>query len=48
MSVFNHIRVQLKNVYQLLTHGGDADMELVDVNDPFEGVNFVVRPPKKS
>lgn len=48
MNVFNHIRLQLKSVYQLLTHGGDADMELVDVNDPFEGVNFVVRPPKKS
>jgi structural maintenance of chromosome 4 len=48
MTVFENIRMRLKEVYQLLTHGGDADMELVDVNDPFEGVNFVVRPPKKS
>ncbi|KAG5505785.1 hypothetical protein JKF63_05121 [Porcisia hertigi] len=48
MDTFEHIRLRLKEVYQLLTHGGDADMELVDVNDPFEGVNFVVRPPKKS
>ncbi|CBZ26900.1 conserved hypothetical protein [Leishmania mexicana MHOM/GT/2001/U1103] len=45
---FEHIRHRLKEVYQLLTHGGDADMELVDVNDPFEGITFVVRPPKKS
>ncbi|KAG5479472.1 hypothetical protein LSCM1_04736 [Leishmania martiniquensis] len=48
MHAFEHIRQRLKEVYQLLTHGGDADMELVDVNDPFEGINFVVRPPKKS
>ncbi|KPI83782.1 hypothetical protein ABL78_7182 [Leptomonas seymouri] len=48
MAVFEQIRMRLKEVYQLLTHGGDADMELVDVNDPFEGINFVVRPPKKS
>lgn len=46
--VFENIRMRLKEVYQLLTQGGDADMELVDVNDPFEGINFVVRPPKKS
>ncbi|KAG5502486.1 hypothetical protein JIQ42_05365 [Leishmania sp. Namibia] len=48
MHTFEQIRQRLKEVYQLLTHGGDADMELVDVNDPFEGINFVVRPPKKS
>ncbi|GET88393.1 hypothetical protein, conserved [Leishmania tarentolae] len=48
MHTFEQIRQRLKEVYQLLTHGGDADMELVDVNDPFEGILFVVRPPKKS
>ncbi|CAD2221055.1 RecF/RecN/SMC N terminal domain containing protein, putative [Angomonas deanei] len=48
MSVFEIIRKKLKEVYQLLTHGGDADMELVDTGDPFEGIQFVVRPPKKS
>ena len=48
MTVFEQIRLRLKETYQLLTHGGDADVELVDVNDPFEGINFVVRPPKKS
>ncbi|CAM38937.1 conserved hypothetical protein [Leishmania braziliensis MHOM/BR/75/M2904] len=48
MNAFELIRQRLKEVYQLLTHGGDADMELVDVNDPFEGIHFVVRPPKKS
>ncbi|KAK7194924.1 RecF/RecN/SMC domain protein [Novymonas esmeraldas] len=48
MQTFELIRQRLKEVYQLLTHGGDADMELVDVHDPFEGIQFVVRPPKKS
>ncbi|CCW62947.1 unnamed protein product [Phytomonas sp. EM1] len=48
MEVFENIRKKLKEVYQYLTHGGDADMELMDVNDPFAGILFVVRPPKKS
>lgn len=48
MSVFEMVRRRLKEAYQLLTHGGDADMELVDASDPFEGVHFLVRPPKKS
>lgn len=47
MEVFVTVQVKIKEVYQLLTHGGDADLELVDVNDPFEGVNYVVRPPRK-
>ncbi|KAG8343051.1 RecF RecN SMC N terminal domain [Trypanosoma vivax] len=48
MECFVRVQERLREVYQLLTHGGDADLELVDVNDPFEGINFVVRPPKKS
>ncbi|CCW70352.1 unnamed protein product [Phytomonas sp. Hart1] len=48
MEVFENIRKKLKEVYQCLTHGGDADMELMDINDPFSGILFVVRPPKKS
>lgn len=47
MAVFTSIQAKIKEVYQMLTHGGDADLELVDANDPFEGVNFVVRPPRK-
>lgn len=34
---------------QMITLGGDAELELVDSLDPFsEGVVFSVRPPKKS
>lgn len=36
-------------VLQMITLGGDAELELVDSLDPFsEGVVFSVRPPKKS
>lgn len=35
--------------YQMITLGGDAELELVDSLDPFsEGIVFSVRPPKKS
>ena len=40
---------KLKETYQLITLGGDAELELVDSLDPFtEGIIFSVRPPKKS
>ncbi|XP_046393575.1 structural maintenance of chromosomes protein 4 [Ischnura elegans] len=46
---FSTITFKLKEVYQMITLGGDAELELVDSLDPFsEGVNFSVRPPKKS
>lgn len=46
---FQGIAIKLKEVYQLLTKGGDAELELIDSLDPFsEGVNFSVRPPKKT
>lgn len=36
-------------ILQMITLGGDAELELVDSLDPFsEGVVFSVRPPKKS
>jgi hypothetical protein len=39
----------LMNLLQMITFGGDAELELVDSLDPFsEGVVFSVRPPKKS
>ncbi|KAH8413188.1 hypothetical protein KR009_008686 [Drosophila setifemur] len=49
MDGFSIITRKLKEMYQMITLGGDAELELVDSMDPFtEGVNFTVRPPKKS
>ncbi|EIE19557.1 RecF/RecN/SMC protein [Coccomyxa subellipsoidea C-169] len=49
MAGFNAISLKLKEMYQMITLGGDAELELVDSLDPFsEGIVFSVRPPKKS
>ena len=49
MAGFNAISLRLKEMYQMITLGGDAELELVDSLDPFsEGIVFSVRPPKKS
>ena len=49
MSGFQAITLKLKEMYQMITLGGDAELELVDSLDPFsEGIVFSVRPPKKS
>ena len=49
MAGFRIITMKLKEMYQMLTLGGDAELELVDTLDPFrEGIMFSVRPPKKS
>ena len=49
MDGFNIISLKLKEMYQMITLGGDAELELVDSLDPFsEGIVFSVRPPKKS
>ncbi|XP_060578899.1 structural maintenance of chromosomes protein 4-like [Ruditapes philippinarum] len=49
MSGFSVITYKLKEMYQMITLGGDAELELVDSLDPFsEGIVFSVRPPKKS
>nr|ATL75372.1 structural maintenance of chromosomes 4A [Diachasma muliebre] len=46
---FNVITTKLKEMYQMITLGGAAELELVDSLDPFtEGITFSVRPPKKS
>lgn len=46
---FNLITTKLKEMYRMITLGGDAELELVDSLDPFsEGIVFSVRPPKKS
>lgn len=49
MEGFRVITLKLKEIYQMVTLGGDAELELVDSLDPFsEGIVFSVRPPKKS
>merc|ERR1711920_514551 len=49
MTAFREINRELKTMYRTLTVGGDAELSLVDRLDPFvEGVEFTVRPPKKS
>ncbi|XP_054744816.1 structural maintenance of chromosomes protein 4 [Anastrepha obliqua] len=49
MQGFKIITRKLKEMYQMITQGGDAELELVDSMDPFtEGVSFSVRPPKKT
>lgn len=46
---FNIITRKLKEMYEMITQGGNADLELVDSMDPFsEGISFSVRPPRKS
>ena len=43
------ISLKLKEMYRMITMGGDAELEWVDSLDPFaEGINFTVRPNKKS
>jgi structural maintenance of chromosome 4 len=49
LSGFHTISSHLKTMYQLITLGGNAELELVDSLDPFsEGILFSVMPPKKS
>ena len=49
MEGFSVISMTLKEMYQMITMGGNAELELVDSLDPFsEGVTFSVMPPKKS
>jgi len=49
MTGFHLISQRLKEMYQLITLGGNAELELVDSLDPFsEGILFSVMPPKKS
>ncbi|KAI0830883.1 RecF/RecN/SMC protein [Trametes gibbosa] len=49
MAGFSAISLKLKEMYQMITLGGNAELELVDSMDPFsEGILFSVMPPKKS
>ena len=40
MAGFNVISLKLKEMYQMITLGGDAELELVDSLDPFSVVYF--------
>uniref|UniRef100_A0A0M3HM76 Thioredoxin n=1 Tax=Ascaris lumbricoides TaxID=6252 RepID=A0A0M3HM76_ASCLU len=45
MEGFTQIGVALKEMYQMITLGGDASLDLVDSLDPFsEGVSFGLVP----
>ncbi|KLT44076.1 hypothetical protein CC85DRAFT_311309 [Cutaneotrichosporon oleaginosum] len=49
MAGFSAISAKLKEMYQMITMGGNAEIELVDTMDPFsEGVVLSIMPPKKS
>lgn len=48
LKTFGVIQHKLKEVYQTITRSGDAELELVDSSDPFEGIRFTVRPPRKA
>mmetsp|Transcript_33483 Transcript_33483/g.94044 ORF Transcript_33483/g.94044 Transcript_33483/m.94044 type:complete len:261 (-) Transcript_33483:44-826(-) len=48
MDGYKIISMKLKEMYRMITLGGDAELEQVDSLDPFEGIIFSVRPPKKS
>jgi structural maintenance of chromosome 4 len=49
MTGLREIGTNLKEIYQLITLGGNAELELVDSLDPFsEGIQFSVMPPRKS
>ncbi|ADM11826.2 chromosome segregation ATPase [Encephalitozoon intestinalis ATCC 50506] len=49
MKGFTQVSENLKEIYKSITHGGNAELELVDHLDPFsEGVVLSVMPPKKS
>ncbi|KAI1287354.1 Structural maintenance of chromosomes protein 4 [Halotydeus destructor] len=46
---FQIINSKLKEMYRMITAGGDAELEFSDSLNPFsEGINFSVRPNKKS
>lgn len=40
MTGFNAISLRLKEMYQMITLGGDAELELVDSLDPFSEVRL--------
>jgi chromosome segregation protein len=48
METFEKVKVEFRNYFRLLFNGGDAQLFLVDENDPLEsGIEIICRPPGK-
>ena len=48
MDTFDLIKVEFKNYFRMLFNGGDAQLFLLDENDPLEsGIEIICRPPGK-
>ncbi|MCX5713079.1 MAG: hypothetical protein NTY47_08530, partial [Candidatus Omnitrophica bacterium] len=48
MDTFELIKVEFKNFFRMLFNGGDAQLFLLDENDPLEsGIEIICRPPGK-
>ncbi len=48
IETFEKVKVEFKNYFRLLFNGGDAQLFLVDENDPLEsGIEIICRPPGK-
>ena len=46
---FEIISRKLRETYRILAKGGDAELEIKEISNPFsEGIHFSVRPPQKS
>lgn len=48
LAAFATINTKLRETYRTLTMGGDAQLELLNQFDPYDGVFFSVMPPRKS
>ncbi|MBU1998702.1 MAG: AAA family ATPase [Candidatus Omnitrophota bacterium] len=48
LETFEKVKVEFKNYFRLLFNGGDAQLFLIDENDPLEsGIEIICRPPGK-
>ncbi|MDO9572936.1 MAG: AAA family ATPase, partial [Candidatus Omnitrophota bacterium] len=48
METFEKVKVEFKNYFRLLFNGGDAQLFLIDEQDPLEsGIEIICRPPGK-